>query len=442
MFRPYDIILKTRRGKELTPAEIDYLIQGFVRGEVHDYQMSAWAMAVCFQGMSGPEVAALTASMVNSGEVVDLNGLPGMPVDKHSTGGVGDKTTLVLIPLVASCGLPVAKMSGRGLGHTGGTLDKLESIPGLRVEMDRSALLEQVDEIGLAVAGQTANLVPADKKLYALRDVTATVDSTPLIASSIMSKKIAGGARAIVLDVKVGRGAFMANPEDARELARTMVEIGQRAGRDTRAVLSSMDQPLGRAIGNSLEVREAISTLKGHGPDDLRELCLTLGSIICHLGGIAGTVEEGIEMCRQNLDNGKALAKMAALIRAQGGNAAVCENDSILPEAPVQYQLTVDRVGWVETIDALAVGTAAVGLGAGRVKKGDPIDHRTGVMLYAKVGDRLESGEPWATVHAATQDAAEEAAAALKEALALSDVRADKPQLILGTVSPEEEVEA
>jgi pyrimidine-nucleoside phosphorylase len=434
MYSPYELIRKKRLGKELSPEEIHFLIKGFVAGDVADYQMSAWAMAVCIQGMTGQELAALTDAMARSGEMVDLSHLAGIPVDKHSTGGVGDKASLVVVPLVAACGVPVVKMSGRGLGHTGGTLDKLESIPGLRVEMTRDELVRQVEEIGLVIAGQTNDLVPADRKLYALRDVTATVDSIPLIAASIMSKKIAGGARALVLDVKVGRGAFMTDVSEGRELARVMVEIGLRAGLKTMAVLSNMDQPLGKAVGNALEVREAIETLQGKGPDDLRELCLNLGGAMCYLGGVVGNVVEGIALCQHHLEKGSALAKFADLIRAQGGDATICEDPRALPQAPVQLEVRVPSGGWVKAIDALAVGSVCVGLGAGRAKKGDAIDPRAGVMLQVKVGERLEKGDPWAIIHADSLKKAQAAAVRLEDALVLSGDEVIKPPIIIGTI--------
>ncbi|MCL0099060.1 thymidine phosphorylase [Dehalococcoidia bacterium] len=438
MYNPYELIQKKRLGRELSPEEIRFLIRGFVTGDVADYQMSAWAMAVCFQGMTGQELVVLTDAMARSGGMVDLSHLPGTPVDKHSTGGVGDKTSLVVIPLVAACGIPVAKMSGRGLGHTGGTLDKLESIPGLKVEMSREELINQVGRIGLVIASQTDDLVPADRKLYALRDVTATVDSIPLIAASIMSKKIAGGAKALVLDVKVGRGAFMADISEGRELAKAMVEIGQWAGLKTRAILSSMEQPLGKAVGNALEVREAIETLQGEGPDDLQELCLNLGGTMCCLGGVVGTIEEGIALCHRNLEQGLALAKFADLIQAQGGDITVCEDPRALPRAPIRLEVRAPSAGWVKAIDGLVVGGVSVGLGAGRAKKGDVIDPGSGIVLQVKVGDRLEKGEPWAIIHASSLERAREAELGLKDALVVSSSKVDKPTLILETVDTED----
>ncbi|MBT9165555.1 MAG: Pyrimidine-nucleoside phosphorylase [Chloroflexi bacterium] len=438
MYSPYELIRKKRLGRELSPEEIRFLIRGFVAGDVADYQMSAWAMAVCIQGMTGQELAVLTDAMARSGEMVDLSHLPGIPVDKHSTGGVGDKASLVVVPLVAACGIPVAKMSGRGLGHTGGTLDKLESIPGLRVEMSREEIVRQVGEIGLVIASQTNDLVPADRKLYALRDVTATVDSVPLIAASIMSKKIAGGAKALVLDVKVGGGAFMADVSEGRELARAMVEIGLRAGLKTRAVLSSMEQPLGKAVGNALEVREAIETLQGEGPDDLRELCLNLGGTMCYLGEVVGTIEEGIALCHHNLEQGSALANFANLIQAQGGDATICEDPSALPQAGIRLEARAPSAGWVKSIDGRLVGDVSVGLGAGRAKKGDVINPAAGIMLQVKMGDRLEKGKPWAIIHTDSLERAQEAVVRLEDALVVSSDKVTKPTLILGTVGPGE----
>lgn len=438
MYNPYEVIRKKRLGRELSPEEIRFLIRGFVTGDVADYQMSAWAMAVCFQGMTGQELVVLADAMARSGKMVDLSHLPGTPVDKHSTGGVGDKTSLVVVPLVAACGIPVAKMSGRGLGHTGGTLDKLESIPGLKVEMSEEELINQVERIGLVIASQTDDLVPADRKLYALRDVTATVDSIPLIAASIMSKKIAGGAKALVLDVKVGGGAFMADISEGRKLAKAMAEIGQWAGLKTRAILSSMEQPLGKAIGNALEVREAIETLQGVGPDDLQELCLNLGGTMCYLGGVVETIEEGIALCHRKLEEGLALAKFADLIQAQGGDVTCCDDPRALPGAPIRLEVRAPSAGWVKAIDALVVAGVSMGLGAGRAKKDDVIDPRTGIMLQVKVGDRLEKGEPWAIIHAGSLEGAREAVLGLKNALVVSGSKVDKPTLILESVDTED----
>ena len=405
--RAYDLIWKKREGKELTAAEIDFLVSGFVKGEIPDYQMSAWCMAVFFQGMTFDECAALTLAMANSGETIDLSGIDGPKVDKHSTGGVGDKTSLVLLPLVAAAGAPVAKMSGRGLGHTGGTIDKLESIPGFRTNLSRNEFLEQVTRIGIALIGQTETLVPADKKLYALRDLTATVDSIPLIASSIVSKKLAAGADAVVLDVKFGDGAFMQDYQDAVNLSRTMVEIGNRAGRSFKAVLSDMDQPLGLAIGNSLEVAEAIATLKGEGPKDLTDLCLTLGGLMLQSAGLSDTFESGKEKIERTLTSGAGLAKLKELIEAQGGAVDVIDDPKLLPRASEIKIIEAPTDGWIERIQCRALGLAGMELGAGRNRLEDVIRPEVGLKLHAKVGDRVEKGQILAEIHAQNKADAE-----------------------------------
>jgi pyrimidine-nucleoside phosphorylase len=418
--RVYDIIWNKREGRELTQEEIDFLITGFVQGAIPDYQMSAWCMAVYFQGMTFAEATALTLAMAGSGEQVDLRTLPGIKVDKHSTGGVGDKTSLVLLPLVAAAGVPVAKMSGRGLGHTGGTIDKLESIPGFKTDLTRSRFLEQVARIGIVLAGQTGDLVPADKKLYALRDLTATVESIPLIASSIVSKKLASGADAVLLDVKYGDGAFMRTYDAAVELAQTMVEIGNRAGRRFTAVLSDMNQPLGRTIGNSLEVREAIQTLKGAGPADLTELCLTMGGLMLWLGERSVTPEAGEHLLRELLANGSALTKMREFIEAQGGNASVIDDETLLPTAEVVWPVQATEAGWVATISCRELGIVAMELGAGREQLGDVIDPAVGIELHAKVGDHLHPGALIAVIHAANEAAAQRAAVKIGSCFQLS----------------------
>ncbi|BDG59111.1 pyrimidine-nucleoside phosphorylase [Caldinitratiruptor microaerophilus] len=433
--RVYDILYKKRHGGELSAEEIEFLVSGYARGEVPDYQMAAWAMAVCVRGMTDRETADLTMAMVRSGATVDLRAIRGVKVDKHSTGGVGDTTSLVLVPLVAACGVPVAKMSGRGLGHTGGTIDKLESIPGFRVELPAQALADQVNRIGCAIAAATADLVPADKKLYALRDVTATVDSIPLIAASVMSKKIAGGADAIVLDVKTGDGAFVRTPDEAFELARTMVAIGTRAGRQTVAYVTGMDQPLGYAVGNALEVAEAVETLRGFGPPDLEELCLVLGSEMLRLGGAAATAEEARAALKRALRSGRALDKLRELVQAQGGDVSYVNQPVKLPRAPVIREVPAPAAGYVSAIRALEVGLTAMFLGAGRARKEDVIDLSAGVLLRKKVGDRVEAGEALAEVHAPDPDRAAEAARRIAAAYVIGPEAPPAQPLVYGRVT-------
>lgn len=396
--RFYDLLLKKRNGGELSDDEISYIVEGYVHGEIPDYQMSAFCMAVYSQGMTRQETTAFTMAMARSGDVLDLSCIPGIKVDKHSTGGVGDKTTLVLGPLVAAGGVPVAKMSGRGLGHTGGTLDKLASIPGFSCEVPPEQFIQQVKSIGIAVVGQTGDLAPADKKLYALRDVTATVDSIPLIASSIMSKKLAAGADALVLDVKVGRGAFMSNEEDARALAETMVSIGKDAGKQVVAYLTRMDQPLGLAVGNALEVREAIETLQGNGPGDLVELCTALGAEMLVLGRKADNLAEAREKITDFLQTGKAFAKLMDMVKAQGGNPKVLEDPSLLPVGDDIVPIKAETDGYVTMVDSLAIGLGSMRLGAGRERKDDEIDLGAGILLNKKVGDPVRQGEVLATL--------------------------------------------
>lgn len=397
--RMVDLITKKQHGKALTTEEIDFIVQGFTAGDIPDYQMSAMAMAIYFKDMNDQERSDLTMSIVRSGETIDLSAIHGIKVDKHSTGGVGDTTTLVLAPLVASLGVPIAKMSGRGLGHTGGTIDKLEAIPGFHVELTEEKFIELVNKNKVAVVGQSGNLTPADKKLYALRDVTGTVDSIPLIASSIMSKKIASGADAIVLDVKTGAGAFMKTTEDARELAHAMVKIGKMVGRDTMAVISDMSQPLGFAIGNALEIKEAIDTLNGHGPADLVDLCLTLGSQMVHLAGVGSDLTEARALLEENLTNGKALEKFKVFAASQGGDISVIENPDLLPQAAYQTEVLADRDGKLSQIVADGLGVAAMMLGAGRATKDSEIDLAVGLVLHKKVGDAVKKGEPLLTIH-------------------------------------------
>lgn len=405
--RMIDIIEKKRDGSALTKEEIGFFIEGYTNGSIPDYQMSSLLMAIYFQNMTDEERANLTMAMVNSGETIDLSAIEGVKVDKHSTGGVGDTTTLVLGPLVAACGVPVAKMSGRGLGHTGGTIDKLEAIEGFHVELTSEQFVKQVNELKVAVIGQSGNLTPADKKLYALRDVTGTVNSIPLIASSIMSKKIAAGAGAIVLDVKTGDGAFMKTTDDARELAQAMVRIGNNVGRKTMAIISDMSQPLGRAIGNSLEIIEAIDTLKGNGPDDLTELCLTLGSQMVVVGEKADTLEEAREMLLAVIKDGSALEVFRQFIKWQGGNEKIVDDISLLPQAAYKIEVPASKDGFVTFMEADEIGTAAMLLGAGRATKESEIDLAVGIVLNKKVGDSVSKGDSLATIYANQEDVQE-----------------------------------
>ncbi|MEW8977425.1 MAG: pyrimidine-nucleoside phosphorylase [Symbiobacterium sp.] len=433
--RAYDIIYRKRMGKELTTEEIRSLIAGYVSGEVPDYQMSAWAMAVCFQGMTARETADLTMAMAESGDMIDLSAIRGRKVDKHSTGGVGDKVSLVLVPLVAACGAPVAKMSGRGLGHTGGTIDKLESIPGFRVELTKEEFVDQVNRVGCAVAGQTGNLVPADKKLYALRDVTATVDSIPLIASSIMSKKIAGGADAVVLDVKVGSGAFMKNLDDAFRLAETMVAIGRQVGREVAAIISDMDQPLGHAVGNALEVAEAIETLRGFGPKDLEEICLRLGAQMLRLAGVAADEAEARQQLLRALRSGRGLNKLIEMVEAQGGDSTYIRQPVKLPRARRVVPVVASEGGFVQSIEALEVGVAAMMLGAGRETKGAPIDLGVGVVLRKKVGEAVAPGDVLAELHVNSEARLAEAQARLQGAYRIGPEKPAERPLVYGMVT-------
>ena len=405
--RMVDLIVKKQQGKELTKEEINFIISGFTNGTIPDYQMSAFAMAVYFQDMTDNERMEMTMSMAESGDQIDLSAIEGIKVDKHSTGGVGDTTTLVLAPLVASAGVPVAKMSGRGLGHTGGTIDKLESVPGFHVEISEEKFMELVNKNKVAVVGQSGDLTPADKKIYALRDVTGTVNSLPLIASSIMSKKIASGADAIVLDVKVGAGAFMKTPEDAEKLARAMVSIGNLAGRKTMAIISDMSQPLGRAVGNTLEVEEAIETLKGNGPKDLEELCLVLGAQMVYLGGGAESLEDAKALLKEKLTNGEALEQFKIFLEAQDGNPNVVEDYSLMPQASITKDVKATESGYITEITADDIGVAAMKLGAGRETQESVIDLAAGLMLHKKVDDYVEKGDVIVTLYANFEDTAE-----------------------------------
>lgn len=395
-----DIIIKKRDRKQLSREEIEYFVRGIVSGEIPDYQISAWAMAVLLNGMTDQETTDLTLAMAHSGEVLDLTGAVPLAVDKHSTGGVGDKTTLVVEPTVAACGLPVGKMSGRGLGFSGGTLDKMESISGFRTDLSTEEFIEQLRNHGLVLTGQTADLAPADGKLYALRDVTGTVPSIPLIASSIMSKKIAGGAQAIVLDVKVGVGAFMETLEEARKLARLMVAIARLSGRRAVALLSDMNQPLGYAVGNALEVKEAIDTLHGCGPRDFHEHCLVVASHMLVIGEKAPNLDSARRMAEAALNSGKAFQFFRKLVELQGGDVRIVDDPELLPKAKYVETVAADHSAYLAGVHAREVGETAVDLGAGRMKKGDPIDHAVGIVIHHKVGKRVEKGEPLFTIHA------------------------------------------
>ncbi len=429
MMRIVDIIEKKRDGEELTTEEIQFFIKGYTDGTIPDYQISALLMSIYFQGMTEKERADLTMAMVDSGDKIDLSKIDGIKVDKHSTGGVGDTTTLVLGPLVAAVGVPVAKMSGRGLGHTGGTIDKLEAIAGFHVELKNDEFIDLVNKNKIAVIGQSGNLTPADKKLYALRDVTATVNSIPLIASSIMSKKIAAGADAIVLDVKTGAGAFMKTLDDSRELAQAMVRIGNNVGRNTMAVISDMSQPLGYAIGNALEVKEAIDTLKGEGPEDLTELCLTLGSHMVYLAKKADTLIAAREMLLAVMKNGQALETFKTFLSSQGGDASIVDNPNNLPQAKYIFELEAKEAGYVAEIVADEIGTAAMLLGAGRATKESVIDLAVGLVLRKKIGDRVEKGESLITIYS-NFEKIDEVKDKLYENIIISSEKVTAPKLI------------
>jgi pyrimidine-nucleoside phosphorylase len=427
-----ELIRRKRDGERIPPDELAELVLAYARGEVADYQMAAFCMAVYFKGLDGAETFALTDAMIRSGETIELGAALGRKVvDKHSTGGVGDKTSLAVGPIVAACGVPFGKMSGRGLGHTGGTLDKLESIPGFRVELTTDEFIEQVRAVGLAIIGQTANLVPADKLLYALRDVTATVDNVSLIAASIMSKKIAAGADAIVLDVKVGDGAFMKAVEDARELAEMMIELGRQAGRQVVCVLTDMDQPLGEAVGNALEIRETIATLRGQGPADFTELVLGASAHLLALSDLGIDEATGRERAAVALQDGSALDTYERWIAAQGGDPA----ESALPAAPVVREVVAGTSGRVRSIGAVDIGLAALRLGAGRQTKDQHIDHAVGIRCLKKRGDAVAKGEPIAEIHARTEDAAEQARAEVLAAYGLGEEAPPPRPIVLETIA-------
>ncbi|PFG13700.1 pyrimidine-nucleoside phosphorylase [Bacillus sp. es.036] len=432
--RMVDVIQKKRNGKELTKEEINFFIEGYTKGDIPDYQASALMMAIYFNGMKSNETALLTQAMVESGETIDLSAIKGHKVDKHSTGGVGDKTTFIVGPLVASVGVPVAKMSGRGLGHTGGTLDKLESIKGFHIEMTKEEFVSNVNTHKLSVAGQTGNLAPADKKLYALRDVTATVDSIPLIAGSIMSKKLASGADGIVLDVKTGSGAFMKKLEDSEALAREMVNIGNNLGRNTVAVISDMSQPLGFEVGNANEVREACQVLQGENIEDLRLLSLELASHMTVIAGAFDDFETAYKTLEENLQNGKAFESFRTLVQAQGGDVSVIDDLSKLPQAKHDIEVTAQQDGYVTEIDAESVGVAAMYLGAGRATKDDQINHGVGITLKKKVGDKVEKGEALVVLHSDEEDV-QNSINKINEAYTVSKQATEKPQLIYKVIN-------
>ena len=429
-----DIIVKKRDGEKLSAKEIKFVVDGYTKGEIPDYQMSALLMAILLRGMDREETLELTMAMMHSGETLDLSAINGVKADKHSTGGVGDKTSLILCPMVAAQGVKIAKMSGRGLGHTGGTIDKLESFPGFTTGISEETFMSNVNEFGIAIAGQTADLDPADKKMYALRDVTGTVPSIPLIVSSIMSKKLAAGADVIVLDVKTGSGSFMKTEEQARELAENLTAVGNMAGRKTVAVITDMDEPLGNAIGNALEVKEAIEVLRGEKKGELLELCLTLGSCILTEAGIAANDEEARKMLISGIEDGSALNKLAQLVEGQEGDKNAVFDTAMLPMAPVQYEAVCNESGYVKHISAADVGLVSMHLGGGRVTKESEIDLSVGIVLKKKVGDKVEAGESLGTIHASSVEKAQEAADLLRKCYSLVPDAVEKPKFIKGIV--------
>ena len=431
--RMYDIILKKRANLPLSDKEIRFVIDGYVNGEIPDYQVSALLMTIVFNGMNARELGTLTLAMAQSGNMVDLSNIDGITVDKHSTGGVGDKTTLIIAPLVAACGGKVAKMSGRGLGHTGGTIDKMESIPNLKVSLEKDAFINQVNKIGLAVIGQSEGLAPADKKLYALRDVTGTVDSIPLIASSVMSKKLASGAQAILLDVKVGSGAFMKNIEDARELAKAMVDIGKENGRSVKAILTDMDRPLGHDIGNALEIREVIDTLKGHGPEDLTHECIIMAAHMLVLSHICD-YETALSRVQEALDSGAALERLRMMIDAQGGDSRVIDDESLLAIGKFTYDVTAPQDGYITHMNTEQCGIASVMLGAGRTVKDGPIDYSAGILMHKKTGDSVTVGECIATLYASDESLLSNAAKTYLEAITFGETAPIMADTILDIV--------
>lgn len=429
-----DIIVKKRDGFKLTADEIKFFVDGYTNGEIPDYQMSALLMAILIRGMDREETLELTMAMMHSGETLDLSGIKGVKADKHSTGGVGDKTSLILCPMVAAQGVKIAKMSGRGLGHTGGTIDKLESFPGFNTGISEETFMANVNDFGIAIAGQTADLDPADKKMYALRDVTGTVPSIPLIVSSIMSKKLAAGADVIVLDVKSGSGSFMKTEDDAMELAENLTAVGKMAGKKTVAVITDMDEPLGNAIGNALEVKEAIEVLRGDKKGELLELCLTLGACILTEAGIAENDDEARQMLIRGIEDGSALNKLAQLVEGQGGDKNAVYNTGLLPSAPVRYEAICKQTGYVKHISAADVGLVSMHLGGGRVTKESEIDLSVGLILNKKVGDRVEAGESLGTIHATSMEKAEQAAELLRGCYTIVPDPVEKPAFIKGIV--------
>ncbi len=431
----YDLIYKKKIGGSLTEEEIKFIVNGFTKDEIPDYQMAAFLMAVCLKGMDKSETIALTMAMAHSGEMLDLSAIEGIKADKHSTGGVGDKTSLVLSPMVASLGIPVAKMSGRGLGHTGGTIDKLESFPGFSTSIPTGQFIDNVNRMKMAIVGQTANLAPADKKIYALRDVTATVDNISLIAGSIMSKKIASGADVIVLDVKTGSGAFMKTLEDSTALAEAMVEIGNGVGRETYAVITDMNQPLGRAVGNSIEVAEAIRTLQGNGPEDLLEVSLTLGSYMLLGAKKAGSVEEARKLLKQTITDQSALNKLAEFVRAQGGDDRAVYNTERFPQASIQEEVISDREGYVTRIITDEIGMTSLVLGGGRETKDSVIDLSVGIQIHKKLGDKVKAGESLASLYGNNMDKMKTAKTRYLKAYTIEDAKPDPAKYIYGIVT-------
>ena len=432
--RMFDIIAKKRDGKALTDEEIEFFVNGYVNGDIPDYQVSSLLMAIYLNGMNDDETTTLAMLMARSGEIIDLSSIPGIKVDKHSTGGVGDKTTFIISPMVASCGVPVAKMSGRGLGHTGGTIDKMESIPGMRTNIDREEFFDIVRNVGACVIGQSGNIVPADKKFYALRDVTATVESIPLIASSVMSKKLAAGSDAILLDVKAGSGAFMKTTDDAIKLAKAMVAIGEKAGRKTIALITDMDRPLGKSIGNALEMKEVCETLSGKGPKDLTEICLTLSANMLYLAG-KGSLEDCYNLSKDALESGKAFEKLKEMVKAQGGDVSVIEDNSKFENSKVVRGLAAAQEGYIYSMDTEKCGIASMVLGAGREKKEDNIDYSAGIILHKKIGDYVKRGDLVASLYSSSEEKCISSSRLLGEAIRISLDKPNVRPLILARVT-------